>query len=115
MAQDSVVDPDIHQNFYQPGSLLIELQHLSGLNKKEQTIVAEIKSLEMEVIQTIEYAFDNRDTVAQHLTPECIKDHEEVSVYIYVKNSSDGDKSIRWCQIHRMATNPCDGYKSILL
>lgn len=46
----------------------------------------------MEIIQTIEYAFDNRDTVAQHLSPESIKDNEEISVYIYVKNASNEER-----------------------
>ena len=71
---------------------MIELEHLNGLKKKEQTIVVEIKTTSMETIQTLEYAFDNRDKVDQHLAPDCTKDHEEVSVMISIKNLSDGEK-----------------------
>jgi len=91
-AQDSIINPDIHQNFYPPGSLLIELKHLNGLNKEEQTVIAEIKSTSMELIETFEYAFDNRDKIDRYLGSDCIKDHEDVSVYIYIKNLSDGEK-----------------------
>jgi len=91
-AQDSIINPDIHQNFYPAGSLLVELEHLNGLKKKEQHIVVEVKTTAMENIQTLEYAFDNRDKVDQHLAPDCTKDHEEISVYIYIKNLSDSEK-----------------------
>lgn len=71
---------------------MIELKHLNGLNKEEQTVIAEIKSTSMELIETFEYAFDNRDKIDRYLGSDCIKDHEDVSVYIYIKNLSDGEK-----------------------
>lgn len=89
--KDSIQNPDIHQNFYPPGSLMIELTFQEG-EIQGKSIVVEAKSkIDMSIIHTLEFMFDDQKNIVNHLSPEQVKEHEEIAVYVYLRNSSGED------------------------
>jgi len=68
--KDSILNPHIEQNFYPPGSLLVEMTFMDGEIKGKSILVeAKLKS-DLSPIQTLEFMFDNQEHVTNHLDPE---------------------------------------------
>lgn len=94
--QESVINPDISENFYPKGSLLIEAEYLEG-DIKGKSFQIIVKKDNVDEIQKFEYLFDNRSHITNQIPPECLNELEEVSVHVYLKNNLEEEPNLLAC------------------
>jgi len=42
-------------------------------------------------VQKLEYIFDNKSHITNHLSPDLLADHEELAVYVYLRKADEAE------------------------